>query len=298
MRHQGESSLLKSLAVAFGDGLAFGVGVKIAQTSARKRAAAVEPPLPAERNEPAEPLDLQVLSKVLAAIDARLAQSEQQIAVDLKAVEARQVQQSSQSQAALEEIHCSMMERVAAVEHSAQTVEQRLAAAIQMAAEVRLREYIDERVRAVETRLHDDITAAGDRTAKLLVETIDTRLLGRIELLEGEVRRQAETIRTLRDTADGSQKKLHEVLEGIGRACQEAIGELEKKQEGSGEGGSGPAAPAAEETSPADADDRRYDSLKLVNPPRAERKLPIPLVSSIAILLLGVAALGSHAIGF
>jgi hypothetical protein len=296
MKHDGDSSFLKSLAVAFGDGVAFGVGVKIAQTSSRKRqAGAIEAPV---HTEPAEPLDLQVLSKVLAAIDARLTQSEQQIAADLKTVEGRQVQQSSQAQAALEEIHCSMMERVSAVERSAQTVESRLAAAIEAMVEERLRGYVDARVQAVEQRLHQDITAAGDRTAKLLVETIDSRLLGRIELLEAEVRRQAETIHTLRESSDGSQKKLHEVLEGIGRACQEAMVELEKKPPASEDGGSVPPSSAAPEGTTADADDRRYDSLKLVNPPRAERKLPIPLVGSIAILLLGIAALGTHAIGF
>ena len=74
---QGESSLWKNLAVAFGDGLAFGVGVKIAQSSARRRVESAPPqavpePQPAA---PAEPIDLQVLSKFLAAIDARLGHS-------------------------------------------------------------------------------------------------------------------------------------------------------------------------------------------------------------------------------
>ena len=57
---------------------------------------------------------------------------------------------------------------------------------------------------------------------------------------------------------------------------------------GSASGGGG----EGEEAAPAD--DRRYDSLKLVNwQARSERKLPIPLVSSIAVFLLGMAALSS-----
>jgi hypothetical protein len=302
MKQQGDPSIWKSLAVAFGDGLAFGVGVKIAQSSARKRAENSQAEMPtstvAAPAEPVEPIDLQVLSKVLAAIDARLTQSEAKIAADLKAVETRQVQQNSNSQAALEEIHASMMDRVTVVERSAHTVEARLAGAIQAAVEARMREFVDARAQGIEERLRQDITAAGDRTAKLLVETIDARLLGRIELLEGEVRDQAATIRSLRETADGSQKKLHEALEGIGRACQTAIDEL-KKPETSAEGGAAPTAVAAPaESDAAETDDRRFDSLKLVNPARPERKLPIPLVSSIALILLGMAALGSQAIGF
>ena len=262
MKQQGDSSIWKSLAVAFGDGLAFGVGVKIAQNSSRRQAVSAAAELPAApavpiRAEPAEPIDLQLLSKVLAAMDARLVQSEAQIAADLKAVDARQGE-----------------------------VETRLAGVIEAAVESRIQQYVDGRVREIEARLLQDITAAGDRTAKLLVETIDARLLGRIELLEGEVRR-------LRAAADGSQKKLQEALEGIGRACRTAIGEAEKKPEPAGE--SGPTSAVTEESVDAEADDRRFDSLQVINPARAERKVPIPLVSSIAIFLLGVAALGSQA---
>src|SRR5690349_11793081 len=49
MKPQGEGSIWKSLAVAFGDGLAFGVGVKMAQSAARKRAGeipAADSPVP------------------------------------------------------------------------------------------------------------------------------------------------------------------------------------------------------------------------------------------------------------
>jgi len=36
MQSRGDSSILRSLAVAFGDGLAFGVGVKLSQNAARQ----------------------------------------------------------------------------------------------------------------------------------------------------------------------------------------------------------------------------------------------------------------------
>lgn len=304
MKHQGDSSFLKSLAVAFGDGLAFGVGVKIAQSSARKRAEqtpAELPPAPAVPAAPPAPaqapesLDFQILSKVIASIDAklaqqmgkveqRLAQSEEKMGQDLKALDHRQAQQSSNQQAALEEIHATLTDRVALAERAAQSVESRVAGFIEAAVE----KAVESRMQTLEQRLHHDITEAGDRTAKLLVNTIETKMLTRIETLEGELRGQAETIRALRAEADGSRQKLHETLEGIGRVCQEAVKEMDKQPETPAGGGSDPA--------PAETEDRRFDSLKLVNyEARSERKLPIPLVSSIAVFLLGMAALGSSA---
>jgi hypothetical protein len=308
MKHQGDSSFLKSLAVAFGDGLAFGVGVKIAQSSARKRAeiAPVELPpapvvisvAPAPPAEAAESLDLQLLSKVIASIDAKLAQhlgkvegrlahSESQMTADLKALDNRQAQQNSNSQGALEEIHATLTERVALAERAAQSVESRVAGFIEAAVEAA----IQTRVQTLEQRLHHDIAEAGDRTAKLLVQTIETKMLARIELLEGEVRGQAATIRVLREDADGSKQKLHGMLEGIGRVCQEAVNDLNKA----------PQTPAADALGPAQAaeEDHRFDSLKLVNyEARSERKLPIPLVSSIAVFVLSLAAWGSSASWF
>jgi hypothetical protein len=313
MKHQGDSSIFKSLAVAFGDGLAFGVGVMIAQVSSRKRAEAapaelaaapmaapVAPPAPPAAVEaPAESLDLQLLSKVLASIDAklvqhmgkveqRLAQSEIQMGADLKALDNKQAQQSSRSQAALEEIHGTLTERVKTAEREAQSVESRVAGFIESV--------VESRVQVIEERLHRDIVEAGDRTAKLLVQTIETKMLARIETLEAELRSQADVIRSLRAEADGSRQRLHETLEGIGRVCQEAVRKLETQPETAGPGGSEPTSSAVITGSPAEAEteDRRFDSLKLVNyQVRSERKLPIPLVSSIAVFLLGMATLGS-----
>jgi hypothetical protein len=304
MKHEGESSLWMGLAKAFGDGLAFGVGVKIAQSSPRSRARLSEPAAESAVSTPvapAEPLDLQVLSKVLAKIDAALSdhmsQVEQRLGAGEAALEARQAQQESKSQAALEDFHASLSGRI-------ETVEQHL--------EERLRKYVEARAeelgRAIEQRLHRDITEAGDRTAKLLVDTIETRLLTRIAALEAEVHGQAETIRSLRAASTGSQQRVHDLLENVGRACQQAAAELVKPEApasaaGGGEGEINPSAPESaavgdrpKDTEPA-SEDRRFDSLKLVNyPPRTERKIPIPLVSSLAVFLLGVAALGSTAI--
>jgi hypothetical protein len=298
MKHQSDSSFLKSLAVALGDGLAFGVGMKIAQIAPKKRfeAAPVEllaPPVPATAAPPAESLDLQVLSKVIAALDAKLAQHmgkvEQRLtdaatntAAELQSLESRQTRQALNTQDALDRIHASLTGRIETVEQDAHALEAKLAVLLESAVQTHIQEYVDERIQALEQRLHRDISEAGDRTAKLLVDTIENRMLDRIAMLEGQVRGQAETIRTLRAATHSGQQRLFELLAGFGRACQEAVKELEKPAEDKPEGGSG--------SGGAD----KPDSLKLVDyQGRSERKLPIPLVSSIAVLMLGLAALGT-----
>ena len=280
MKHEGDSSLLKSLAVAFGDGLAFGVGVKLAQSSARKRPQSAPPEIAAPAAAAPESLDLHMLSQVFASIDAKLAQHTTKI-------ERRLADSNSASQDTLEEIHAAISGRVDALE-------QGMAGRLEAALEARLQAYVDARIQALEQRLHIDITAAGDRTAKLLVDTIETRLLERIALLQAEVRRQAGTIQTLSTASAGSEQKLHDLLNGIQRACQQVAGAAPKEEpEDRADAGSGGAAAAdIEEPQPENpANDRRFDSLKLVNwQARSERKLPIPLVSSLAVFVLGLLA--------
>lgn len=326
MKHQGDSSLWKSLAVAFGDGLAFGVGVKIAQSSPLSRQQITEPasaPAPVAPaiapQQPAEPLDLQVLGKILASIDTtlarqmeqveqRLAASETRVASDLKAADTRQAQQNYRSQAALEHIHAALSAQVDAVERKLTSGDRdaELAGRIETVLEDRLRRHVEARIeqasQAIEERLHRDITEAGDRTAKLLVDTIELRLLGRLAFLEGEVRTQAETIRSLRASSQESQQRVHNLLQGFSAACQEAVRELETQErpaDPDSKGQDPPAAAGAGEAGNQSApepspEDHRFDRLKLLNSqPRAERKIAIPLVSSIAAFLLVLAALGS-----
>src|SRR5688572_17164768 len=90
MQPSRDSSLLKSLAVAFGDGLAFGVGIKLTQSTGAAR----QPVNRIERS-PAAGFDQKALDAVVHALelrlqeqaghlDRRLADVEASIAVDLK----------------------------------------------------------------------------------------------------------------------------------------------------------------------------------------------------------------------
>jgi hypothetical protein len=322
-----DASLLKNLAIAFGDGLAFGVGMKIAQVSSKSRSPerpALMQPLPERPATPAgshlglatgESLDAQVFQKIvsslearlaehLGTVDRRLAETEAQIALDLKGVDARD---ATSHEALRDEMAAGDLGNGRRVDEMEQylvnmrpALEAKIAERVSATLEARIQGYIDARIHALEGRLHVDITEAGSRTAELLVETIETRLLQRIGVLEAAVVRQAQTIESLRTRSSGSEQKLHELLAGFSQACEQAIRELEepvdeveaRKQDPPDDpGGLVPAedgveARAADNGIP-DGSDRRFDSLKLVNgQPSEERRWPIPLVSTVAFTVL------------
>jgi hypothetical protein len=322
-----DASLLKNLAIAFGDGLAFGVGMKIAQVSGKSRSPerpALLQPLTERPATPAgsqlglahgESLDAQVFQKIvtslearlaehLGTVDRRLAETEAQIALELKGVDARD---TTSRETLRDEMAAGDRANSRRIEEMEQhlvdmrpALEAKLAERVSATLEARIQGYIDARIQALEGRLHADITEAGNRTAELLVETIETRLLQRIGVLEAAVVRQAQTIESLRTRSSGSEQKLHELLAGFSQACEQAIRELEepadeveaRKQDPPDDpAGQAPAkddvpARAAENGIP-DGSDHRFDSLKLVNgQPGEERRWPIPLVSTVALTLL------------
>jgi hypothetical protein len=79
------SSLLKGLAVAFGDGLAFGVGVKLSSSRPWERRTSLGSGVLADD---AGAFDARVLKKVVAALDARIEQHGAQVDRKLAEVEA------------------------------------------------------------------------------------------------------------------------------------------------------------------------------------------------------------------
>ena len=67
MQNSRDSSIWKSLAAALGDGLAFGVGMKLSQSAARRPETNPRPEL-----APPPPFDRKVLEAVVNAVDERL----------------------------------------------------------------------------------------------------------------------------------------------------------------------------------------------------------------------------------
>jgi hypothetical protein len=83
-----DSSVWKSLAVAFGDGLVFAAGMKLSQRAARPAPAAAPPPAAA----PA-PFDRKVLEAVVHAVEERLEEHAQHVERRIAELEARIAQE-------------------------------------------------------------------------------------------------------------------------------------------------------------------------------------------------------------
>lgn len=98
-----DSSVWKSLAAAFGDGLVFAAGVKLAQRSAR--------PVPVAA--PPAPFDRKVLEAVVHAVDERLREHAEQVERRIAELEARMNRQDEAVAAALEELRTLCRTRIA-----------------------------------------------------------------------------------------------------------------------------------------------------------------------------------------
>jgi hypothetical protein len=91
MQNSRDSSVWKSLAAAFGDGLAFGVGMKLSQNAAshRDRIARIEQGPPAPPPAAAAPFDRKVLEAVVNAVDERLKEHTEQLERRIAELEAK-----------------------------------------------------------------------------------------------------------------------------------------------------------------------------------------------------------------
>jgi hypothetical protein len=141
MEKSHDSSLLRSLAVAFGDGLAFGVGMKLTQNTAAKpgtpapsdlgsRLGRIEQRVERMERTPAvgpasgaEPFDPGVLDALMHAVEARLqenagqterrlAELEVKLAMDLKAVRQQEQAVATGAEARIEEVQQRFQEQV------------------------------------------------------------------------------------------------------------------------------------------------------------------------------------------
>ncbi|HMD70829.1 MAG TPA: hypothetical protein VKF41_05765, partial [Bryobacteraceae bacterium] len=170
MQTSRDSSVWRSLAVAFGDGLAFGVGMKLTQSTAARPAGAASPepniaPLadrmeqierrlahveqkPAALPAAAAPFDQKMLEAVVNALDARLhehagqveqrlAELESKIAAELKALRQQDHAIASAVENHLEELQDHFINQVEAirqrVEEDRAAMRQEVASAVEAA---------------------------------------------------------------------------------------------------------------------------------------------------------------------
>jgi hypothetical protein len=244
MENSRDSSLWRSLAVAFGDGLAFGVGMKLTQTGTGKSGAAPESP-PADRVSRIEQrlarlerapasgslaLDQGVLDALVAALEARLQESgakvdrrlaelEIKLAADLTALRQQDQSLASGSETRLEELGLQVNEQVQALRQKVNddrntlqgqviALHREFAAAVADIVEEQVANQVEQRVE----------------------EAVQTRMAALEEHLREEIRQTSESQRLemsdLRQRLTENDRNVLDVLLTMGEVFRQAAGRL------------------------------------------------------------------------
>ncbi|HUD98061.1 MAG TPA: hypothetical protein VMR62_00705 [Bryobacteraceae bacterium] len=196
MEKSDQSSFLKNLALAFGDGLLFGVAMRLAQGPPKIREEGMTDLGPlAERlrimedhtqtidrnglTKLGEGLDGRVLEKVIVALEARLtehvgvverrlAEIDAQVALDLKAVDGHTAAQTNAFEKALQQIDAQVRDYLAAAQHSTADqiaeVDHKLNA-LQEALPAKFREIVEAVRQSMEARVALELTEVENRVS-------------------------------------------------------------------------------------------------------------------------------------
>ena len=269
MQNSRDSSVLRSLAAAFGDGLAFGAGMKLTRGVGRSAAlegapaiditplleqlAEIEKRIGKVERAPVAiappPFDQKVIEAIVNALDARmleqagqverrLSEMEAKLAVELKSLlQDRETVSGIQTQ--IEELNGQFNDQLAAIR--LQSDEER--AAMQREISALPREFAMEAVQAV-----------GDRVAQMRTE---------IASRDGQI---AE----LRARLDASEQNLRNVVGAIAQACQTAVAQ--------------PAPTAQAEPEPAPEPSAGSPLPSFAQPKTVERIVPISLAVSVGLV--------------
>jgi myosin heavy subunit len=251
MEKSSQSSFLKSLALAFGDGLLFGVAMKLAQGPSKSREDEMTDLGPlAERLRNVEEhtqtidkdalvkfgegLDGRVLEKVIVALEARLtehvgqvdrrlAEIDAQVALDLKAVDTHTAAQTDAVEKAIQQIEAQVRDYVAAAQQSSTAqiaeVDGKLSA-LHEGLPAKFREIVEAVRQSMEARVALELTEMESRVASRNVaperfQELQASLRGAVETLSGRL--SAE----MRDLADHQQSQT--------APLQQALQQLETK---------------------------------------------------------------------
>ncbi len=230
MRDSDDSSVWKSLAVAFGDGLAFGVGMKLTQNAQRQAL----PPAPADTGTALNPPDRKMLEAVSGALDARLTEHIAQVDRRLADMEAR----ISIETGTLERQDRSLAARI---EQDISTLKSQVIALN--------REFAEQVGRIVSERVAAEVQA---RTAGIehslraqAMDAADDAVLERLAPVRAEVARKDREIAELQQKAAAIDSNVFEFILAMGEMCRQAAERLSPPAK------SGPQTPTATVEAPA-----------------------------------------------
>jgi hypothetical protein len=276
MQNNRDSSVLRSLAIAFGDGLAFGVGMKLTQRGATQNAPtpSLEAPLPA---------DMTPLLDRLAEIEARLGKVERTpttaaaapapfdqkvLEAIVHALDARLLEQSAHVERRLTELEAKLAMEIKSLQQQDQSV----VAAVQTHIE-ELNGQINDQLAAIRRRSDEERTAMLREIATLQREfagEISGAVNARTAELRTEIASRDSQIADLQAQVENGDEKLRNVVQAIAQACQTVVGRKNVQ-------------PRAEpEPISQHSPESPLPNFAQSRPPA--RLLPVPVISSVALV--------------
>jgi hypothetical protein len=257
MRDSGDSSVLKSLAVAFGDGLAFGVGMKLTQNAKRQSFA----PAVAAPSEAGAILDrLDQIEQRMRLIESTPAGFDQKTLDALTgALEARLNEHTSQVERRLADMEARILMETRALEQQDRGLAARMEQDLQglKAQVVALnREFAGQVGRIVAEQVAAEVQA---RTAGLEIklrtqamDLADDAVQERLAPMRLEMAAKDREIAELRQKVAATDSTVFDFVFAMGEMCRQAAGRLSPPAAPGATAVAEPAPPPAPEASPAE----------------------------------------------
>jgi hypothetical protein len=299
MQNNRDSSILRSLAVAFGDGLAFGVGMKLTQRGGRGVGAAAPEMAP----EMVPAADLTPLLERLDAIEGRIGKVERTaiapssaaapapfdqkvLEAIVKALDARLLEQAGQVERRITELEAKLAIELKTLQQQDHSVVSGVQTHIE-----ELNGQFNDQLAAIRRRSDEERAAMQREIAWLHRELVMEAALAveeRTAALRTEIQARDSQIVELRARLEVGDERLRNVVLSIGQACQTVLG--------------GAVAPATAEPERAVVPERAPERVAepsselplpgFAQPRLAVRAMPVALVSSlVSSLALSAAGL-------
>jgi hypothetical protein len=253
MQSSRDSSLLRSLAVAFGDGLAFVAGMKLTEAAGRQLSASrpSAPPRSGVRSieqiEPShvagsDPVDQKVLETIVKAIEERLAVHSGQVEHRMAGLEARLAIEleslDRQDQAIVKRVSDDIkrvFDDIGALREHVVRLHREFAETVAQIVEEQVGSQVQARAAALEQRIAARIAAAVEIAVGVAAQAaIDSRLPAVMsaivapleEQIRAEVEQKDREIAELRQRLADTDTKVSELILGIGQICRQAAGKM------------------------------------------------------------------------
>jgi hypothetical protein len=315
MQNNRDSSILRSLAVAFGDGLAFGVGMKLTQGGGRSGEAPA-PEIAREMvreiaRETAQPADLTPLLERLDAIEGRIGKVERigkaapaaiapaaapapfdqkVLEAIVKALDARLLEQAGQVERRITELEARLAIELKTLDQRITQQDHSVVCGVQTHIEEWNGQFNDQ-LAAIRRRSDEERVAMQREIASLHLELAMENAQAvehRTAELHAEIESRDSQIVELRSRLEAGDERLRSVVLAIGQACQTVVGRS--------------AAPAKAEPERAAESERTPERVAepsaelplpgFAQPRLAARAMPVALVSSlVSSLALSAAGL-------